>query len=115
MAGGTGEAITWAGGTITAGSYISAVRTYTYKGAGPVYYDMVYTANAHGQPEKTYFIHSDDSTTKSSTKFYNWRGGLRRLAQPDGSTNIDFTYDDNLRMTWETGQVFGPDFRTFVG
>ena len=80
---GTGQSIAWTGTSISAGSYISGVRTYTWKGAGPVHYDMVYTSNAWGQPEKTYFIDSDDSTTRSSTRLYTWRQKLRRVAHPN--------------------------------
>ena len=37
MPAGTGQSIAWAGTSISAGSYLSGVRTYTWKGAGPVY------------------------------------------------------------------------------
>src|SRR3989304_4758491 len=79
---GEGQLIAWAGTSISAGSYLSGVRTYTWKGAGPVHYDMVYTSNAWGQQEKTYFIDSDDSTTRSSARLYTWRQKLRRVAHP---------------------------------
>jgi YD repeat-containing protein len=95
-----GQNLSWTGTQLNAGTYIAGVRTYTYKGAGPVYYDMVYTSNAHGQPEMTLFIDSDDSTTRSSTKLYNWRGKVRRMVNPD-TNYLDYTWDDHLRMTAE--------------
>src|SRR3989304_5946458 len=51
--------------------------------AGTGHYDRVYTSNAWGQPEKTYFIDPDDSTTRSSTRLYTWRQKLRRVTHPN--------------------------------
>jgi YD repeat-containing protein len=95
-----GQNLSWTGTQLNAGTYIAGVRTYTYKGAGPVYYDMVYTSNAHGQPEKTLFIDDDDSTTRTTTRLYTWRGKNRRVVNPD-TNYLDYTYDDHLRMTAE--------------
>jgi len=97
---GTGENISWTGTTVTAGDYVTGVRTYTYKDTGPVYYDMVYTSNARGQSEKTYFIDSDDSTTRSTTRYYTWRDKIRQIIHPDTNT-LDYTWDDHLRLTKE--------------
>ena len=99
MPSGSGQSITWAGTTLNAGSYVSAVRTFTYKDANGNY-DMVSTYNARGQAEKTHFIDSDNSTTRISTRYYTWRDRVRRVTNPDGNS-IDFEYDDHLRVTKE--------------
>jgi YD repeat-containing protein len=96
----TGQNLSWTGTQLNAGTYIAAVRTFTYKGAGPVYYDMAYTSNAHGQPEKTFFIDSNDSTTRTTTRLYTWRGKPRRVTNPD-TNYIAYEWDDHLRMTAE--------------
>jgi len=100
MPSGSGQNLAWSGTTINSGAYVSGVRTYTYKGAGPVYYDMVYTSNARGQSEKTCFIDADDSTTRETTRYYTWRDRMRRITHPD-TNYIDYTYDDHMRMTAE--------------
>jgi hypothetical protein len=99
MPSGSGQTITWAGIQITSGSYVSAVRTFTYKDANGNY-DMVYTSNARGQAEKTHFIDSDNSTTRISTRHYTWRDRVRRATNPDGNS-VDFEYDDHLWLTKE--------------
>jgi YD repeat-containing protein len=99
MPSGSGQTITWAGTQIASGTYVSAVRTFTYKDVNGNY-DMVYTSNARGQAEITKFIDADDSTTRTTTRYYTWRDRVRRVTHADGNY-LDYEYDDHLRVTKE--------------